>query len=371
MKKVLVLGASGSIGANTLEIIENNKDSFELVGFSCGNNLDQARLIHKKFPKAKIAVQAENNDGFPHGDQAIIDLINESDADIAVNAIAGAAGLIPSTKVIENGMDLALANKETIVTSGKFIFDLAKKHGVKILPVDSEHYAVFDLSHGRDKSEIDKIILTASGGAFRDFPLEEMHNVTVEQALKHPTWDMGKKITIDSATMANKGLEVIEAVYLFEKSAKDVQVLIHPDSLVHSLIKTIDGYYYAQISMPDMKHPILNALTYPCRKSNICQDLDLTTVNLQFHKPDFAKYPMLKIAYEIADSGNAFTSVYNAANEVAVQAFADEKISYFDIAKYTEEVLNYNWNSNLQTLEEIIEVDKEARIIANKLILKN
>lgn len=371
MKKILVLGASGSIGESTLDIIRNNKDKFELVGFSCANNIAKAAEIKREFPDAKIAVLKENKENFPHGTDAILTLIEESDADIAVNGIAGAAGLLPSVKVLENGIDLALANKETIVTSGRLIFEIAKRKNVQILPVDSEHYAVFDLSHGRKKSEIAKIILTASGGAFRDFSLQQMADATVEQALKHPTWDMGKKITIDSATMANKGLEVIEAVYLFEKSPKEIEVLIHPDSYVHSLIKTIDGCYYAQISKPDMKHPILNAITYPDRIKNITCDLDLTSVNLQFKRPDFEKYPMLKIAFEIADKGNGYTTVYNAVNECAVQAFIDHKINYFDIAKYTEKVLNYNWTSNLKSIDDILNIDKEARIIANDLISKN
>ena len=253
MKKILVLGCTGSIGSQTVDIVRNMKDQFSICGLAVGNNKEKLNSLCKEF-NCKGAVFAED------GIEGIRSLVESCDADIAVNGIAGSAGLEPSLIVLENGIDLALANKETVVMAWDLVKSTAEKYNAKIIPVDSEHSAIFNLTQKIGIENISQIVITASGGPFRDFTKEQLENVTVEQALHHPTWNMGKKITIDSATLANKGLEVIEACRLFNQPAKNIKVVVHPQSLVHSLVRTKDGMLYAQISNPDMRHPIFGAL---------------------------------------------------------------------------------------------------------------
>ena len=362
MKRVLVLGCSGSIGTNTINIIENMKDDFVVCGIQTHSNKEQLELLKNKYNCPALLTSEDNSE------KAFQKLIDESNPDIVVNGIAGAAGLLPSKIILENKIDLALANKETIVMAGPLIKSLAKKNNVKLLPVDSEHSAIFNLVNQVGKENLSKIVITASGGPFRDFSSEQLKNVTVEQALNHPTWKMGKKITIDSSTLANKGLEVIEASYLFDVSSKKIDVVVHPQSLIHSLVRTKDGMLYAQISDPDMKHPIFNALTWPENKQTYLSDFNLFDHPMTFFKPRYDDFPLLKYAFECVDKGNGYTIAFNAANEIAVHAFLDRKISYLKIAEITEKTLQRNWSNNPSTFEEVFEIDKKARNYALELV---
>lgn len=365
-KKVLVLGATGSIGQSTLNIIESMSDKFTLSGISAHSNKDKLEALAQKFNCKNFFLSSASEKGF-------IDFIQNTDADIVVNGIAGSAGLLPSLAALESKKDLALANKETMVMAGKLIKALAKKNNCRILPVDSEHSAVFMLIEKYGHENVDKIILTASGGPFRKYTKEELQNVTLEDALKHPTWNMGQKITIDSATLANKGLEVIEAVQLFDFPPERVQVVVHPQSIVHSLIRTKDGVMYAQLSKPDMRHPIVTALTYPDFCTNKLEQLDFLTSGengscLEFYPPRPDIFPMLKMAYSAANLGGAGTIAFNASNEVAVSAFVSKAISFTQIPLVTEYVLSKIENSQPETFEQVFERDKEARMLANQFI---
>ncbi len=297
-------------------------------------------------------------------------MIEETGADVVLNGIAGSPGLLPSVYSLRSGKDLALANKETIVMAGRLIKNLAVEKSREILPVDSEHSAVFHLIKDRKRDEVSEIILTGSGGAFRDTPIENLASVTVEDALSHPTWNMGKKITIDSATMANKGLEVIEAGLLFDMDVSRIKVLIHQQSHVHSLIRTMDGSLYAQISRPDMQLPIQNALTYPSLEKSGIEPLDLAGTELSFINPDEKKYPMLGLAYRAAESGNGYPLAYNAANEEAVKAFIDGKIAFTDIYTAVESVLCSDWGSVHTSFSEVEEMDGRVRVMTSDILSK-
>ena len=301
-----------------------------------------------------------------HGKSGLLDMINDTQADIVVNGLAGSEGLVPSVVSLKSGKNLALANKETIVMAGSFITQLAAECGKKIIPVDSEHSAIFHLLQNRNLDDIEEIIITASGGAFRDLTIDEMKNVKLEDALKHPNWSMGEKITIDSASMANKGLEVIEAHQLFNFPLAKIKVLIHPQSMVHSLIRTIEGSLYAQISSPDMRVPIQNALSWPQTGPSLFGRLDLDGVTLSFTAPDIKKYKMLKLAYEAAEAGPGYNIAYNAANEVAVGFFMKKKIEFAAIPRIVEKTLSSTIPVNISSIEEIIEADSQSRRIAEK-----
>ena len=362
MKRVLVLGCTGSIGTNAINIIKNMPQDFMLCGVQAHNNKERLTEISEK---AKCPSLLTGEDNSP---EAFQKLIEQSKPDIVVNGISGAAGLLPSKLVLENGINLALANKETIVMAGPLIKELAYDKGVKIIPVDSEHSAIFCLSEKIGKENISKIIITASGGPFRTLTKAELEQVTVEQALNHPTWQMGKKITIDSATLANKGLEVIEAARLFDATADNIEVVIHPQSLIHSLVRTKDGMLYAQISEPDMKHPILNALTWPDNKENFLEPFELFDKTMTFFKPRLQDFPMLSYAFECVKFGKAYPIAFNAANEVAVNAFLEEKITFQTISRIVRSVLDKNWNKKIVTFEDVFEADDEARKYAAELI---
>ena len=336
MKKVLVLGSTGSIGTNTLNIIKYMPEDFTLCGLQAHTNKERLLDIANK---AKCPYLLTSEDNSP---QAFQKLIDESKPDIVVNGISGAAGLLPSKIVLENGLSLALANKETIVMAGDLIKELAYDKGAKIIPVDSEHSAIFCLTEKIGKENISKIIITASGGPFRTLTKAQLEQVTVEQALNHPTWQMGKKITVDSATLANKGLEVIEAAKLFDVTADKIEVVVHPQSLIHSLVRTNDGMLYAQISEPDMKHPILCALNWPENKK--CY------------------------AFECVKFGKAYPIAFNAANEVAVNAFLQEKISFQAISRVVRSVLDKNWNHKIKNFDDVFAADEEARKYTAELI---
>ena len=362
MKKVLVLGCTGSIGSSTLDIINNMSSDFCVCGLQAHSNKEKLAKLSADY-KCPSLLSSENNSV-----EAFQKLIDDAKPDIVVNGIAGAAGLLPSKIVLENGIDLALANKETIVMAGPLIKDLAKDKGAKLLPVDSEHSAIFNLTQRIGMNNISKIVITASGGPFRTYSKEELENVTLEQALKHPTWQMGKKITIDSSTLANKGLEVIEAAFLFDVTADQIEVVVHPQSLIHSLVRTNDGELYAQISEPDMKHPILCALNWPENKECYMETFDLFDKTMSFFRPRMNDFPLLSYAFECVRFGKCYPIAFNAANEVAVHAFIDRKINYPSISRIVRTVLDKNWNTYLDSFETVFEADKKAREFASELI---
>ena len=362
MKRVLVLGSTGSIGTNTLNIIKYMPEDFTLCGVQAHSNKERLLEISQK---ANCPYLLTSEDNSPLAFQKLID---ESKPDIVVNGISGAAGLLPSKIVLESGISLALANKETIVMAGDLIKELAYDKGAKIIPVDSEHSAIFCLTEKIGKENISKIVITASGGPFRTLTKAELEQVTIEQALNHPTWQMGKKITVDSATLANKGLEVIEAAKLFDVTADKIEVVVHPQSLIHSLVRTNDGMLYAQISEPDMKHPILNALTWPENKQNYLEPFDLFDKTMTFFKPRLQDFPMLSYAFECVKFGKAYPIAFNAANEVAVNAFLEEKISFQAISRVVRSVLDKNWNHKIKNFDDVFAADEEARKYTMELI---
>lgn len=359
-KRILVLGCTGSIGSQTLDICRNMSDKFEVCGVSAGSNEQKVKEICSEFNCAGTVFSKEGIAGIER-------LIKTTHADIAVNGIAGAAGLEPSVLVLQNGIDLALANKETVVMAWPVVKEIARKNNASILPVDSEHSAIFNLTQKIGVENISEIIITASGGPFRELSDEQLQKVTVENALKHPTWNMGRKITIDSASLANKGLEVIEAVRLFDFPTEKVKVVVHPQSLIHSLVRTNDGVMYAQISDPDMRHPIYSALVWPEFSQTYMKPFDLAQCGqMTFSAPRINSFPLLRIAYECAEKGNSYTIAFNAANEVAVAAFLEKKCSFPKIAEIVEETLKHDWSEKPDTLEKIYSADKKAREIALK-----
>ena len=359
MKKVLVLGCTGSIGSQTLDIIRHNPDRFSVAGLSCNSNRKKLDALCKEFKAPGSLFSSE-------GIKGLSSLIKNSGADIAVNGIAGSAGLLPSVCVIENRIPLALANKETVVMAWDIVKSLAQKNSVPVIPVDSEHSAVFCLINQAQKKNVSEIVITASGGPFRTYSREQLKTVTLQQALKHPTWSMGPKITVDSASLANKGLEVIEACRLFDMKPDRVTVVVHPQSLVHSLIRTTDGMLYAQISDPDMRHPIQNALTWPDMSPSYLEPFSLAGHDMSFFQPRTSDFKMLPLAYSAAEKGASYTIAYNAANEVAVSLFMQDKIGFLDIASLVEEVLGDDWTFTPKTIEEVMQADSRARQSAER-----
>lgn len=359
------MGATGSIGTSTLDIIRNHRDEFELAGIAAHTDSEGIQRIAEEFSIANTFLSGIQ------GQKEFLDFIRDTDADIAVNGIAGARGMLPSFAAIESGKDLALANKETIVMAGPLVRKLAADSGCSILPVDSEHSAVFNLIQSYGKESVAEIILTASGGPFRTWANDRIQQVKPEDALKHPTWSMGAKITIDSASMANKGLEVIEACRLFDLPPERVKVVVHPQSFIHSLIRTTDGVLYAQISKPDMRHPILSALTWPDFKSNSLEVIDFSApFSMQFEPPRYADFPLLGFAYRAAALSGKYTIAYNASNEEAVGAFLAGKLSFPGLSSITASVLERDWTGEPATIEEICEADALARQTARSFIEK-
>ncbi len=361
MKKVLVLGATGSIGTSTIEIIKNMPDAFSLVGITANSNREKLISLKHQFNCKASLTKEEGTDGIKR-------LLNETKPDIVVNGIAGSAGLIPSKLVLESKIDLALANKETVVMAWNLISSLAKKNSVNIIPVDSEHSAIFSLLNQCKKENVSEIIITASGGPFRNLPKEELSRVKLKDALKHPTWNMGKKITIDSATLANKGLEVIEATRLFDFELKNIKVVIHPQSLVHSIVRTKDGMLYAQISDPDMKHPIFQSLVYPKIMNNYLKPFELFNHELSFYEPRFDDFPMLNYAYNAQEKNGGYTIAYNASNEVAVDAFVNKKIEFNSIPEIVSKVLKKDFSYTPSCFEDVFEIDNMARKYAEEVL---
>lgn len=358
-KRVLLLGASGSIGNSSLKVLRRFEDLFELAGFTVHSNMECAARIQKEFPNAVF------HSTYTDLTASVKQLIEETRADIAVNGIAGSEGLKASVEVIHAGIDLALANKETIVTAGELIFQHAGKTGTNIIPVDSEHAAIFNLINAHGKKNIKKIIITASGGPFRTTPKNELTHITLKEALKHPTWNMGGKITVDSASLANKALEVIEAVKLFDMPYNKIEVTVHPQSIVHSMVQTLSGEVYAQMSPPDMCNPILHALTFPSVPKSFVPSLDFSKIiNLEFIPPRFDDFPMLKLGFEAAKKRASYPIAFNTANEEAVASFFAGKIGFTDLQKVVEYVLSFDWTMKPHSYNDVYELEKKVKLLA-------
>ena len=381
MKGISLLGATGSIGTQTIDIIRSNRDQFELVAIAVGKNLELTREIINEFHPKLVSVQNQADAAILQrefagiskilsGDEGLIDVAVHPDANLFVNAILGSVGLVPTLNAIEAGKTIALANKETLVTAGHIVMARARDRKVPVLPVDSEHSAIFQCLQGEQQKNIERLIITASGGSFRDKTREELVNVTVEDALHHPNWSMGAKITIDSATMMNKGLEVIEAHWLFDQPYDKIDVLLHRESTVHSMVEFHDGSIIAQLGTPDMRIPIQYALTYPGRTPTNAAHLDLTEVGtLHFQKMDFNRYRCLRFAYEAGRRGGTLPVVLNAANEVCVQAFLNGQIKFLEIEDLIEWALENHVPTTNPDLDTILSVDQETREIVTKRLV--
>lgn len=361
MKDILVLGATGFIGKSTLDLARHHKDKFRVVGLHAHSSKKTLASLESEFHCPTTLSSLEGEDG-------IARLLDAAKPQIVVNGIAGSAGLVPSKMVLERGIDLALANKESVVMAWHLINEIARKSGAKILPVDSEHSAIFNLASfcGRDK--IAEIILTASGGPFRNYSESQLENVTLADALKHPTWNMGKKITVDSATLANKGLEVIEACRLFEMPPERVDVVVHPESLVHSLVRTTDGILYAQISEPDMRHPIMGALCFPEYVDSGLEKFSLAGHNMSFMQARRETFPLLDAAYSAVRRGPLYTIAFNAADEVAANAFIEGRIKFLQIARVVQRTLEMDWSGNLSDWDDVFQCDRAARTAAEEML---
>lgn len=367
-KRVLVLGATGSIGKNTLDIIRNFPDLFELVGFSYHSNKKLKNTISEAFPKAH-SISTFGIEDIKEYEALFLKLFEKTLPDIVVNGIAGARGLTPSFVSLACGIDLSLANKESIVLAYDILKKIAEKSGAKIIPVDSEHWAIFQLLNMRKKEEIEKIIITASGGAFRDLPSEKLKDVSLLECFNHPTWNMGKKITIDSATLANKALEVIEATKLFSFSPDRIDVTIHKESIVHSMVQTVGGTIYAECSPPDMRCPILGALVFPHSIPSYLKPLDFSTsFSLSFSPPRYKDFPLLSLGFEVARKNAAYPIAFNASNEVAVAGFMEGKIGFLDIANVVHSILQKDWQFKIDNIEAVYEMDRKARNMSKEVI---
>jgi 1-deoxy-D-xylulose-5-phosphate reductoisomerase len=378
VKAITLLGSTGSIGTQTLDIVEHNPDKFRIVGLAAGSNVEMlAQQVRKfrpeivaigneaKLPELKAALtQLDYRPTIVAGTAGTIEVAAYGDAQSVVTGIVGCAGLLPTIAAIKAGKDIALANKETLIAGGPVVLPLVAKHGVKLLPADSEHSAIFQCLQGVPPGGLRRIILTASGGAFRDLPIEKLATVKVADALKHPNWTMGQKITIDSATLMNKGLEVIEAHYLFGLDYDRIEIVIHPQSIIHSLIEVQDTSVLAQLGWPDMRLPLLYALSWPDRIYTEWEKFDLVKAgDLTFRAPDHLKYPCMQLAYAAGRAGGSMPAVLNAANEQAVALFLAEKISFLDIPKVIEQVCdNHRVDFNLTpSLDYILAADIWAR----------
>jgi len=382
-KGIAILGSTGSIGTQTLEVIDAHLDIFEVIVLSAENSWELLVKQAKKFKPDSVVIGNEQyfnqvkealKDDFVKvfsGKEALAQIVEHTAVDIVLTAMMGYAGLLPTINAIKAGKNIALANKETLVVAGDLISKLAKEYKVAILPVDSEHSAIFQCLAGEQDNEIEKIYLTASGGPFRTFSVEEMYRISPKQALAHPTWNMGAKITIDSASMMNKGLEAIEAKWLFDLKPAQIDTIIHPQSIIHSIVQFEDGSMKAQMGLPDMKLPIQYALSFPYRiKSAFKRFNFLDYPNLTFEQVDSKKFRNLAISFEVMKKGGNAACVMNAANEVAVDAFLKERIGFMDIPKIIEKTLeSVEFKQNPQ-LEDYIFFDAEARRVANNLISK-
>ena len=371
-KNIFVFGSTGSIGIQTLDVLSKSK-TYNVIGLSCNSNSD---LLFEQIKLFKPALVAINNIDLSHGlikycEQKNIKLIygdNASsnipleDIDIAVNAIVGTAGLQPTIQLIENGVDVALSNKESLVLGGHIIMPLARKNNVTIFPVDSEHSAIYQCLHGEDSSELKKIILTGSGGPFLKRELSTFESIVPQEALNHPNWDMGKKISIDSATMMNKALELVEALWLFNVNLDQIEIVIHPQSIVHSMVEFVDGSYKAHLGVPDMRVPIQYALTCPSRRNASVKSLDFTKMDLQFSKPDINRYPVLGLVNELINAGGNRVPIMSIANDYIVQQFLDEKIAFNEMFPLIKKTIQNFSSDDLPTIEDLIKLDRNIKL---------
>ena len=371
-QKLAILGSTGSIGTQTLDIVSQNPDDLQVVAMSCGKNIDLFEKQIRKYNPSLVSIGNEelakdlktrlsdmDNIEIVYGMEGLIAVATYDKADTVVTAVVGMIGVQPTIAAINAGKTIALANKETLVTAGHIIMPLAKQKGVSILPVDSEHSAIFQSLNGERHNEISKILLTASGGPFRGRTLEDLENVKLEDALKHPNWSMGAKITIDSATMINKGLEVMEAKWLFGVNLNQIEVVVHPQSILHSAVEFMDGAVIGQMGTPDMRLPILYAMFYPNRKTLYAEPLDLFKVGtLTFEKPDMETFYGLSLAYDAMDAGGNVPTVFNAANERAVAKFLNNKIKFLEIPEIVSEaMINIDFIQN-PTIEQVLETEQ-------------
>ncbi len=370
MKKIAILGSTGSIGTQTLEVARNNGD-LEITALAAGSNIKKLEEQIREFHPKTAAVWSEEKAGelrtavrdldvrIVSGMEGLIEVCTEPEAEIVVTAIVGMIGIVPTIAAMKAGKDIALANKETLVTAGHIIIPLAEETGVKILPVDSEHSAIFQCLNGENRKELKKILLTASGGPFRGKKREELLHIQVEDALKHPNWAMGRKITIDSSTLVNKGLEMMEARWLFGVEPKDIQIVVQPKSIIHSMVEFVDGAVIAQLGTPDMKLPIQYALYYPERRYLPGERLDFETLTeITFEKPDMETFTGLKLAFDAAAAGGSMPTVYNAANEKAVALFLDRKIGWLEIPEIIGKSMEAHKVIPNPTVEEILDTEK-------------
>jgi 1-deoxy-D-xylulose-5-phosphate reductoisomerase len=380
LKYISLLGATGSIGTQTLDIIKDHSAEFTLVAMSVGKNIELTRKIIKAFQPELVSVQEKSisdtlkaefpGTRFTYGEQGLIEVAVYKSANILVNAVLGSVGLNPTLQAIEAGKTIAIANKETLVTAGHLVINAAKRNNVPLLPVDSEHSAIFQALQGENSKNIERLIITASGGSFRDRTRDQLENVTVQEALNHPNWSMGAKITIDSATMMNKGLEVIEAHWLFNMPYEKIDVLLHKESIIHSMVEFHDSSIIAQLGSPDMRVPIQYALTYPDRLPLAsAKRLNLAEVGmLHFKEMDFERFRCLKFAYEAGRIGGTMPTVLNAANEIASAAFLQGKIRFLQIEDLVEKALEKHQTMENPSLALIQEVDKETRQFVYSLL---
>lgn len=372
MKKIAILGSTGSIGTQTLEVVRENGD-IEVLGLAAGNNIKLLEAQIREFHPKVAAVWSEEkamelrdkvkdlNVKIVAGMEGLIEVSVLAESEILVTAIVGMIGIRPTIEAIKAGKNIALANKETLVTAGHIIMPLAKEHNVAILPVDSEHSAIFQSLQGSPRGALHKILLTASGGPFRGRTREQLLNIQVEDALKHPNWEMGRKITIDSSTLVNKGLEVIEAKWLFNVDIDQIEVVVHPQSIIHSMVEYVDGAIIAELGTPDMKLPIQYALYYPERRYLPGERVDFATLSqLTFEKPDLKTFYGLRLAMEAGKKGGSLPTVFNAANELAVSKFLNRKIKYLEIPEIIETCMSNHNNIACPTVDEILRTEQEV-----------
>lgn len=378
MKHLSILGSTGSIGTQTLEIVREFPNEFKIVGLTSNKNSDLLLRQIKEFkPKAAAIMDKSKADDLLKlsscqvysGIDGVNKIAAMGEADAVVNALVGSIGIEPTYKAIKNKKNIALANKETLVAAGSVIMDEIKKNNVNLMPIDSEHSAIFQCLKGENIKEVSKITITCSGGPFRNYSKQQLENVTAQDALKHPTWSMGNKITIDSATLMNKGFEVIEAHWLYGIGYEKIKVVVHPQSIVHSLVEFVDKSVIAQLCLPDMKIPIQYALAYPKRLQGMQGSLDLPKIkSLDFEEPDFGAFPCLKYAYEAGNAGGTLPAVMNAANEVAVDAFLKNRIHFLDIPRLIRKMMDSHKVVRNPDLDDVLNIDKKIREKAKKMI---
>ena len=371
MKKISILGSTGSIGVNALNVVDNQRDDFNVIGLSAYKNskllVEQVKKYEPEFVSivdAEAAHRLEQELGafdvkILKGREGLLELSSYGNVDLMLNALVGSSGMEPTINAIRSKVDVALSNKESLVMAGSIITNLANKTNVKIYPVDSEHSAIWQCLVGEDTKEINKIILTGSGGPFRELPIEKFNTITLDQALNHPNWEMGKKITIDSATMMNKGLEVIEAQWLFNMPTEKIKIVIHPQSIIHSMVEFKDKSIKAQLGLPDMKIPIQYALTYPSHCETDWDELDLTEIqSLTFEKPDFIKFPCMKLAFDVLNTGGTAPAVLNVANEQAVYRFLKHEINFNEIPSIIEIACEKHEFVSDPSIDDILNIEK-------------